>query len=67
MTGKQWCGVLCCLLAVGLAVYGVLNLSKGPEITDASGLGVSHAVGSFLPALFVLILGVWLLRKQPEE
>jgi hypothetical protein len=67
MTGKQWCGVVCCLRALGLAIYGVQTLSNGPEITDPSGLGVSHAVGSFLPALFVLILGVWLLRKQPEE
>jgi hypothetical protein len=57
-------GVACCVAAAGLVVYGVLSVANGPAIDHPSGLGVSHAVGSFLPALLALILGLGLLRKK---
>ncbi len=66
MSGKRIAGIVCFLLSVALVISGIRTLMSGPEVTDASGVGVSHAVGAFLPALIVLIIGLWLFKKPPE-
>lgn len=65
MTGKRIGGVVCLVLAVALLVSGVMTVTagNGPAVTDGSGLGVSHAVGAFLPFLLALTVGLWLLQK----
>jgi hypothetical protein len=65
MSGKQVAGVGCLVLAVlfALGAIGSLLGGDGPELGDPSGLGVSRAVGAFLPSLVALIVGVWLLKK----
>jgi hypothetical protein len=63
VSGKQIIGIVCFVLAAVLVVVGLLSLATGPGLMDRSGLGVSHAVGSFLPALLILILGLWLFQK----
>jgi len=42
-------------------------MSSGPSANHPSGLGVSFAVGAFLPALLVLILGLWLFKKPKQS
>jgi hypothetical protein len=65
MSGKRIGGVVCLVLAALLLVGAISSLSRGdgPELGDASGLGVSRAVGAFLPTLVALIVGLWLLKK----
>ena len=65
MTGRQIAGGVCCVLAVGLAVWRLLGeqLETIP-LSHSSGLGVSDAVGKFLPPFVLLIVGVALLRKK---
>jgi hypothetical protein len=65
MMGRRIGGIICLVLAVGLCVAGMISLFRGdgPALTDPSGLGVSWAVGTFLPALVALIVGLWLLKK----
>jgi hypothetical protein len=64
MTGRRIAGIVCCILAVGFFVSGLSNVISGPDVTDASGLGVSYAVGAFLPAILALIAGIWLLTNK---
>jgi hypothetical protein len=65
MTGKRIGGIVSLILAALLVVSAIGSLARrdGPALTDASGLGVSRAVGAFLPATAALILGLWLLKK----
>lgn len=51
MNPKQIGGVACCVLAVLLFGAAVVSLitRPGPGIADPSGLGISRAVGAFLP------------------
>ena len=65
MSGKRIVGVVCLVLAALLVVSAISSLSRGdgPALGDASGLGVSRAVGAFLPSLLALIVGLWLLKK----
>ena len=65
MTGKRIGGVVCLVLAVGFLLGGISSLSKGagPGLNDESGVGVSRAVGAFLPFMVTLILGLWLIKK----
>jgi hypothetical protein len=65
MSGKRIGGIVCLVLTALLVGGGISSLSRGdgPALSNASGLGVSRAVGAFLPALAVLILGLWLLKK----
>ncbi len=67
MTGKRIGGVVCLMLSAGLLLGGVSSLTKGagPAVNDESGVGVSRAVGAFLPFVVTLILGLWLIKK-PE-
>lgn len=69
MSVKRIGGVVCLALAALLAVAGVTSLSRGdgPGLTDPSGLGVSRAVGAFLPAVAALILGLWLFKKRGPD
>jgi hypothetical protein len=63
--GRRIAGWVCCGVAAGLFLAGLRSvLVRGPGLADPSGLGVSHAVGGFLPFMLVLILGVWLLSKK---
>ncbi len=62
--GRRIGGIVCVVLAAVLFVMAVGGLSRGPDVTDSSGLGVSHAVGAFLPAMIALIVGVVLLKSQ---
>jgi hypothetical protein len=68
MSGKWIGGIACLIFAALLAVSGIRSLSRGdgPALGDESGLGVSHAVGAFLPAMVFLIVGVMLIRRQPK-
>lgn len=65
MSGKRIAGLVCILLAalLGLGAVASLSVGNGPAVNDGSGLGVSRAVGAFLPAFGMLILGVWLFQK----
>src|SRR5262245_13642607 len=65
MSGKKITGILCLGLAMLLVISAIISLisGAGPALGDASGLGVSRAVGAFLPAAVALILGLWLLKK----
>jgi len=65
MSGKRIGGIVCLVLAALLVVGAIRKLSTGdgPGVSDASGLGVSRAVGAFLPSLVALIVGLWLLKK----
>ena len=67
MSGKRIVGVVCFVLAAALLVTGINSLSRGPSVTDPSGLGVSHAVGTFLPALAALIVGLWLFQTPKQK
>ena len=69
MSGRRIGGVVCCLLAAALFLVGVSATIKGDglAIGNASGLGVSQAVGRFLPSLLVLALGLALLQKKPDR
>lgn len=66
MTSKQTGGIVCLIVAAGLLIFGLLKIAGGElHLSDPSGLGVSRAVGTFLPGLIALIIGVKLLSK-PE-
>lgn len=68
MGGKRIGGIVCFVLAVLLAVSAISSLSRGdgPALNDESGLGVSRAVGAFLPSIVALIVGLVLFRKTPQ-
>ena len=67
MSGKRIGGIVCFVLAAAFFVSGISTLSRGPEINDRSGLGVSHAVGAFLPAMIAVIVGLWLFKKPKQS
>lgn len=64
MTGTQLVGIACIVLSVALLASGIHAVWRGPGLMDPSGLGVSHAVGAFLPAAMALVIGLWFFRKQ---
>lgn len=59
-------GIGCLILAALLAVSAVNTTFISPRVPvgDASGLGVSRLVGAFLPAIVLLAVAVWLLKKN---
>jgi len=65
MADRKTAGIACLILAALFVVVAVKNTFLTPSIPvgDASGLGVSRAVGSFLPSVVVLALAIWLLQK----
>ena len=65
MTNRTKNGIGCIIISAVLAGIAVKNsfFPDGISPTDPSGLGVSRLVGSFLPAILVLALGVWLMQK----
>jgi hypothetical protein len=60
MNGKRIAGVVCLILGALLLVGAISSLTfgEGPGLTDPRGLGVSRAVGAFLPSLVALIVGL---------
>ena len=64
MSWKRIGGIVCLVIAALLVVAAVSSLTRGdgPALNAGSGLGVSHAVGAFLPAVVMAILGLWLLK-----
>jgi hypothetical protein len=67
MSGKRIAGAVCCVLALGLFIGGITRSSRGPALSDPSGLGVSRMVGALLPSILVLALGLWLIQKGKDE
>jgi hypothetical protein len=69
MNAKRLAGTACLILAVLLSVSGVVRMSRGggPAVGDASGLGVSRAVGMFLPGVILAIVGVALLQRPRDK
>ena len=67
MNGKRIAGIVFLVLAGLAVIYGFSNLNRGPNVADGSGLGASHAIGSFLPAIILLIIGVALLQKPKRR
>lgn len=65
MSGKRIGGIVCLVLACMFLLSGASSLTRGdgPAIGDRTGLGVSHAVGAFLPALVAAVVGLRLLQK----
>lgn len=66
MSGTRIGAIVCFVLAVAFLISGINSIMKGPSVGDASGLGVSHAVGALLPCIVTLILGVWLFGKSSK-
>jgi hypothetical protein len=46
---------------------GVFTVMKDEGLFDPSGLGVSRAVGAFLPSIIAIILGLWLVNDAPKR
>lgn len=69
MSGKQIGGIVCLVLAALLVVSAISSLSRGNGVAvgDASGLGVSRAVGAFLPSVVASIAGLWLLKTPTPK
>jgi len=65
---RKIAGPACFLLALAFFAVGVKNTFFNPEIAvhDASGLGVSRLVGSFLPAILVGAIAAKLLQKPKQ-
>ena len=47
-------------------MVGINNLFNSPNKPDANADMVGYAVGSFLPGVVLLILGVWLATRQKK-
>lgn len=69
MKNRQKTGIGCMGVAAALAVSAIKRLfeSQGIAVTDPSGLGVSRLVGSFLPAIILAAVGVWLFQNPKED
>jgi len=67
MSGKQIAAIVCFFVAAGLVVSGITSVARGPGVFHPSGLGVSHAVGAFLPALVAMGVGTWLYQKPKQR
>ncbi len=64
MNGKRIGGIACFVLAAAFLASGINAISRQAlPVGDASGLGVSRAVGTFLPALVALGVGLWLFQR----
>jgi lipopolysaccharide export LptBFGC system permease protein LptF len=65
MSGKRIGGIACLILGTMFAITAVNNLTNGvgPALDDSSGVGVSYAVGAFLPSVLAALLGLWLLKR----
>jgi hypothetical protein len=69
VSGNRAGAIASFVIAVLLCFSAIRTLSHrdAPSLSDSSGLGVSRAVGAFLPSIGALILGVWLLSKRPPS
>ena len=63
MSVKRVLGIICFALAAWFFVAGLVTTMRGPGLFHPSGLGISQAVGAFLPCVIVLIVGLWLFKK----
>ena len=66
MTIKQIIGIVCFVFAAAFFLGGIVTVSRGPGLADPSGLGISHAVGAFLPSVIALVVGLWLFQKPKK-
>lgn len=66
--GRRIAGLICLVVAAaaGLAAVRARLQPDSLAISDPSGLGISQAVGNFLPATLLLIVGLW-LSKRPQS
>jgi hypothetical protein len=67
MSGKRIGGIVCCALGAWFLGSAVVTVFSDPGVADPSGLGVSRAVGAFLPGLAALIVGLWLFEKPKQS
>jgi hypothetical protein len=63
MRGRQIGGIVCLFIALLMGANAIAIISRDKGLDDASGLGVSRAVGTLLPGFVLLIVGVWLLKR----
>ncbi|MDB4357535.1 hypothetical protein N9Z11_02590 [Mariniblastus sp.] len=68
MTNRQKNGIGCFVIAALAAGVAINNSFVTPAVAvgDASGVGVSRLVGNFIPAIALLILGLWLFQKPKK-
>lgn len=69
MRRQRIIGIVCLVFAALLALSGATSLAggNGPGLDDPSGAGVSFAIGLFLPAMVVLILGIWFFKAGADD
>lgn len=58
--------IVCFVMAVLFTMVGINNLFNSPNKPDANADMVGYAVGSFLPGVVLLILGIWLATRQKK-
>lgn len=65
MTNQQKNGIVCIVLALILAGIAIKStfFSDAATVGDASSLNVGRVVGSFLPSVVVLAVGLRFLQK----
>jgi len=68
MTNRQKNGIGCFALATLAAGVAINNSFITPTVPvgEASGIGISRIVGNFIPAIALLILGLWLFQKPKK-
>lgn len=68
MSGRQIAGVVCFVIA-GLAFFSALNniLVRGRAFAGQPAYSVGYVVGSFIPTVLLLILGLWLYQKPKPK
>lgn len=65
LTNRQKNGIGCFILAALAAGVAINNSFVTPTIPvgEASGVGISRLIGNFIPAIALLILGLWFFQK----
>jgi len=68
MTGNKTGGIVCCVIAALLFISGLVRVLSPKELEGPSSVEVSYAVGAFMPAVVMLIVGLWLMQpKKPKR
>lgn len=57
--------IACFALAAVFSLAAMRVIARGPDLATPDGYG--QAVGAFLPAFGMLILGLWLWQKKPRK
>ena len=58
--------LFCFVMAVLAAMVAINNLMNSPNAPKETGDLVGYAVGAFLPAMVLLIAGLWLMSRQKK-